>query len=406
MTTSATFFEQLGRGIEAAWSKANYDEHALPEIAQRALEANKPSDHVTPSQIIEHTLFHRDRGHGAPEANVDFGQPNISVFVAPRFYIEALFWLDGSTSIHQHSFSGAFHVLAGGSVHTRYELEGERRFNDSFRIGRLVPKEIELLRKGSVRRIVSGPALIHSLFHIDYPSVSIVVRTPNDPDSGVQFDYSYPGIAHDPFRPMTFPKLARRTFEMLRKSKNPQLHELAVRYLRTCEVREAYELLLRESRLPGGTWVFKVLDELGDTPYASALPTMRACLEEEIRLAKITAIRSEVTSAELRFTLGVLINSRDKATLYRLLSESFPGAQPKATFLGCLRQLAAAGIGFPADDSSIDLIDPLLDGATDEQVFAELITQFGDEAKAMRESIFETCAVLRAHPLLTSVLSG
>jgi hypothetical protein len=34
--------------------------------------------------------------------------------------IEALFWVDGTTSIHQHSFSGAFQVLAGKSIHSRY----------------------------------------------------------------------------------------------------------------------------------------------------------------------------------------------------------------------------------------------------------------------------------------------
>ncbi|MFN2514442.1 MAG: hypothetical protein ABR568_23900, partial [Pyrinomonadaceae bacterium] len=44
-----------------------------------------------------------------------FGNPPITLFAGPRFHIDVYYWLDGTTSIHQHSFTGAFQVLLGSS---------------------------------------------------------------------------------------------------------------------------------------------------------------------------------------------------------------------------------------------------------------------------------------------------
>jgi len=402
--TCETFFRELGRAVERDWAAQHFDERSLPEIAVRHLERAQPSRHVTPLEIARYALFERDRVVGAREADSEFGQPNLIVFAAERFYIEALFWLDGSTTVHQHGFSGAFHVLEGGSVHTRLEFTETQQLNSGFKVGHLTQKTIELLRKGDTRAIVSGRSMIHSLFHLDHPSVSIVIRTVVDPGAEVQYDYASPSIARDPFHKRPFAKLAGRTLQMLREIKTPDFKSLLTRFLRTCEVRDAFECLLTAVAKPDSEWVFDVLAELSDAPYASVLPQMKECLTEHLRVSAILGLRGEVTERESRLTLGLLVNSRDRETLYRLLKDAFPQSEPREKFLSALRTLASAGIGFPENDSSVELVGHLLDGKSDEGVVAELIKEFGPEAAEMRPAILESCAVLRKHPLLTALL--
>lgn len=55
------------------------------------------------------------RGH-----DQGFGQPAITLYSGERFLIEALCWHTGTPAIHHHAFSGAFRVMTGRSVHSRY----------------------------------------------------------------------------------------------------------------------------------------------------------------------------------------------------------------------------------------------------------------------------------------------
>src|SRR4029077_7499028 len=100
-----------------------------------------------------------------------FGQPPVTLFWNGRFQIDVLFWHTATTAIHQHAFCGAFAVLGGSSVHCRYEFTPRRKLNSRFLIGRAALREVELLEVGAMRRIARGAGLIHSLFHLETPSV-------------------------------------------------------------------------------------------------------------------------------------------------------------------------------------------------------------------------------------------
>jgi hypothetical protein len=66
-----------------------------------------------------------------------FGDPPITLYNAPRFHIDVYFWLEGTTAIHQHSFCGAFQVLMGSSIHSRYEFERAEAVNTFTEIGNI-----------------------------------------------------------------------------------------------------------------------------------------------------------------------------------------------------------------------------------------------------------------------------
>src|SRR4029453_1837766 len=124
----------------------NYDQRAFPGIAAEALEATPPFQHVSYPEVIDGLLF--DPRVAPQPSNLSFGQPPIVVFSQSRFYIEVLCWMDATTTIHQHAFSGAFHVLAGSSVHARYRFSANERINLHFLLGDLELDHCELLRAG------------------------------------------------------------------------------------------------------------------------------------------------------------------------------------------------------------------------------------------------------------------
>ncbi len=201
----------------------------------------RPSDHVQhdgPRSLGSCDVLPRDDGY---ERN--FGQPPIQAFQCPNFFIEVLFWMDATTAIHQHRFSGAFHVLDGSSIHTEYAFEQKRRYNDRLLVGDLAVKSVEYLEKGSVRPIRNGNGTIHALFHLDRPSISVVVRTGSSPLAGPQYSYVHPGIAYDPFYSNQSLFLRTRTIEVLRRSEHAEWKQVATQAVRNADSFEAFLLL-------------------------------------------------------------------------------------------------------------------------------------------------------------------
>ncbi len=191
-------FEKLGAVVESRWKARNYSEEAFPEVAASALsEADLPA-RVDPWEIIRwvHNAATIPEQH---DVDGRFGDPPITLFSGSRFYIDIYYWLDGTTTIHQHSFTGAFQVLLGSSIHSRYSFLEDQVINEHFSIGSLSLEEVQLLKVNDVRLIKAGRNFIHSLFHLDRPSATITIRTDHTPSAAVQYDYRYPHFALNPF---------------------------------------------------------------------------------------------------------------------------------------------------------------------------------------------------------------
>jgi hypothetical protein len=190
-----TFFQELGRTVLERWKLENFSLVKFPEIARAALDERPPAKKVKLPALMRDFLLAEDQPE---QTDSEFGEPEIVVYSHPRFYIQLLFWLDGTTAIHQHEFSGAFHVMHGSSIHAHYAFEKGQSVTPYLRVGNVRLKDIELLDTGRTVAIASGPQAIHSLFHLDSPSVTVVVRTQHDPGTGPQFNYLPPHIAFDP----------------------------------------------------------------------------------------------------------------------------------------------------------------------------------------------------------------
>jgi predicted metal-dependent enzyme (double-stranded beta helix superfamily) len=169
-------FRRLGELLEARWRQHDYDERVFPDLAAALLEEADELEKIGALDILR-WIGSQPALPAQQDAPSRFGDLAITFYDTPRFFVSALFWLDGTTAIHQHSFCGAFRVLAGGSLHTRYRFRVERAVNSRFRLGELDRGQVELLVPGSVRPIASGDRFIHSLFHLERPSVTVVIRT-------------------------------------------------------------------------------------------------------------------------------------------------------------------------------------------------------------------------------------
>src|SRR3954468_22324970 len=157
-------FEALGRTVLERWKRKNFSLVKFPEIARAAHDERPPAKRIDLPALVREFLLSDEQ---PPQTDSDFGEPELVAYSHPRFYIQLLFWTDGTTAIHQHEFSGAFHVMHGSSIHAHYEFEKVRPVTPHLRVGDLRMKKMELLETGRTVPIISGPQTIHSLFHLD-----------------------------------------------------------------------------------------------------------------------------------------------------------------------------------------------------------------------------------------------
>jgi hypothetical protein len=352
-------FEQLGTDVDAEWRRADYDQPAFPEIAARGLEKWRADQQVTPDDLVSWVVSEEN----LPPQQLDsrFGDPPVIVYRNDLFFIEALFWMDGSTAVHEHSFAGAFQVLHGSSLHTQYDFRLGRKVNWRLIAGQLELRAAERLQRGDVRAIHPGSRFIHALFHLDRPSVSLVVRTRySEPSTGIQYGYMKPhfGVPNDVRRDRTnrrsellrimFVRDRSRCLALLAQMLQRDDFEALFRYALTLHGldRDAARQLLDDARLRHG--------ELADMGLK--------VLEETERDALIKSRRRAIHNPEHRFFLAVLLNMPHKEAALRMVAQFF-GPQPVETVMRWLNELTADGrdgvsrLGVPLSPTTLNMIE-------------------------------------------------
>ena len=328
--------EEVGAKVEEAWRDIDYEPKAFPELAVAALSEARLSEKLTPDDIVDWVFTGQELPHQADPTGM-FGQPPVTVYRGRRFYIDTLFWVDGTTAVHQHAFSGAFCVLAGSSIETRFHFDLGRDIDGLFQIGKLQVVSTALLRPGDVRPIASGPRLIHSLFHLERPSSTVVIRTYRDAAAGPQFDYSRPGIGHDPF--FQDPTLDRtlHLVKMLRTVEHPRFEQLVGDLVARSDLHTAYRILRDCLSLQDRELVDRLVRRLRDVDLAESV---RQSFEQTRRLSFLHSRRGLVKDPELRFFLGVLLNAQRRTDVMDLVLAREPNVVPGRTIAGWLRRLS------------------------------------------------------------------
>ena len=416
-------FHELGLAILERWRQADFDAAAFPDLAAAALRERPPSETVEPIDVVR---WVHEAPALVPQADIDikFGQPPITVFSCEHFYIDVLFWVDGTTAIHQHRFAGAFHVMQGSSIHCEQRFTARRRYNEHLSIGTLDLLRVELLTKGDVHPIRPGREFVHSLFHLDRPSVSVVVRTRSDDFAGPQYSYSRAGLAFDPFTRSELTTRRIQTLELLREIDHPQFESLARASVRGADSFTAFQLL---------THLVKGIDD--PAKYAafldSILPahselvaTMGAYAKERRREEFLMTRRRIVQQAEHRFFLALLLNVPRRDSILQLVERAFSGQTPTQTVTRWVRELTRLDAvhawvaeetkvgGSPADRRILDvdvdemaaeLLDLLVEGVTEDEAVEALGKRVGTRKSG--DDLRTICASLR-NSVLRPLLAG
>jgi hypothetical protein len=390
---------EVGTKIQEAWQAVDHDPRQLPDIATRELRAADLPGRLTPDQIIDWALGEPTlpKQYNLPAT---FGQPPVTLFRSRRFYIESLFWLDASTSIHEHGFSGAFQVLAGSSIETRYSFEPQRTFDGHFVLGRLAVASTSLLRRGDVRSIASGPGrLVHALFHLERPSVTIVVRTNHDADAGPQLTYARPGIGFDPFyKEETFAR-GLEVVALLRNLDHADLEAKVGALVHRSDLHAAFRILGECQGHPDRAMLGRLVERLRDP---SAVDVFRAAFEELRRLKFLVSRRALVKETDLRFFLGVLLNVHRRQDVLALVRAYAPDGDPAARVAAWTRRLSttalklqAAGTPWIANVLGLPELDDALERA--------LAEELAGAPRAEDERAARFLAALRAIPALVAL---
>lgn len=309
---------ELAADVHRRWLAWQRDPSALPEAAMAALAERPISEHLDAKAICDFVA-------GAPQLPTqldpgsNFGDPPVTLYNDGVLAIDAYFWLTSSVAIHQHAFAGVFVVLEGSSVEAEYDFEVSKRYSHALVTGRLRRRALLVNRKGDVRPIAPGDRFIHSLFHLDYPSVSLVVRT-DLPAALPQLEYWPPsiGIQSGQGRPVL-----RRRIELLSMLGATQPDALAPFLRRAMADAPAHDVLpLLKAALP----LFKTrLDEFNallreaKSVHGEVLDAAVAAFKAEGHVESLTTLRAEATGPDARLFLGLLLCAETRADLLELL---------------------------------------------------------------------------------------
>jgi hypothetical protein len=401
------YFDRLGTLVQERWRSKHFDDACFTEVATEALRELSPAGAVDMAELVRWAVT---TDHFVAQKPVE-GAPYtpLCVYNHELFFIEVLFWLDGSPRIHEHRFSGAFHVLAGSSVHTRYDFEVHERVNARMLLGDLRLRDVEYLAAGDTRPIVAGPRLIHATFHLDRPSVSVRVITRVHYEAMPRYTYFKPTLAYAGYkegaREQTTCQL--ELLSLLREIGHPDhgrlLGELIARAdfettflalwgnLAHLEARAA-EAHLEQARRRHGTLV-------------DYLPPL---LDEDRRVATLTARRRSVRDPDHRFLLALLFNLPDRASILDFVRRRYEGdpADRIVMWLAELTRLPGAAaaepnaLGIHLNDVSLQVVRCLLDGCSFEGTKERLKENYPAAAvDGQEKELRQLCADLRQSTL-------
>jgi hypothetical protein len=379
--------EAMGRFVEDRWYRADHDEHAFPDIARQALDLHAPR-HLDPAKVTAWALATDDFPEQA-DVGSRFGEPSLTLYSGEGFQIDLLFWLDGTTSIHRHMFSGAFRLLLGSSLHSEFCFATQRRVNSRLQLGDLRLTRVELLEEGATRSILAGNGLIHSAFHLDRPSVTLVIRTREEPDTAPQYQYHRPGIALDEGAQGAAFRKRIQLLRMLQRLKHPAFADSMRTLLRRSNLETTVRLLLH-TELMGAEGMREELANQAPR-FRSDFDWLLPAFDHVQRTGALVTWRRVLDRLDLRFLLGLVLSSPGRKHIVRLVQQRH-GHDAVPRIVSCVRQVVEIQRQVSELPAIVDrnLGEP--DLATLERVLADGARESGDDASLER---FRESALLR-----------
>ena len=343
-TSAQTFFFRMGSQVNEMWRQKEYDETAFSSIALRAMQETPPSQQLSFWDAVKFA-FLQEPLPMQTDIEATFAQPPLTVYWQSDFRIELLFWVVGLPGIHQHAFSGAFHLLCGSSLHSRWVFEEREHLESRLLLGNIRSMEAELLRRGDTREITAGSNFIHATYHLDRPSVSVVIRTNQEYGHLPQYSYLPPSIA---FASREAGPEVRRRSQMLKMmalaGRQKELIEIVLHFLEVADPFSAFHAIFDSYLLlPNETDRSRILTG-GMRRHPRLVEAIKPALRFEERRERISKLRKRVTNSDLQFFLALLLNLPDRRSILDLVRARHRRANAVGLIMAWLRELSNLGL--------------------------------------------------------------
>lgn len=400
------YIKDIGERIEQSWIRQGYDERPFSDIVLDTLADYPPHLNLSVDDIIEWT-FGAPQDPKQPSPPKLFGEPPVLLFQSPRFYIEALFWRSGTTDIHQHAFSGVFAVLAGSSVHSHWNFETERMVNQRMLSGRLSLKSTETLRPGDMRPISAGNQLIHQLFHLELPSVTLVIRTYREPPHMPQYKYLSPGLAIDPFAEDPLQQRRLIFIEAMARGQIDGLSKYAEQWISGGDIESMYYLFSALSRRRIDPNLVDELYALARKQHGDIIDLFREVCDEMRRTRFVLGHRADVADKDARFLLALFMLMPDKENIFNMLRIEFPGTDPLEFIDQAMAKMPGKEIfGFDYSGAHRLIFRSLVEGVDEEGIMGRLSELYSRESlekqrQKLTERVREIARSELFHPLMS-----
>ncbi|MCA1590171.1 MAG: hypothetical protein LC734_07220, partial [Acidobacteria bacterium] len=266
----------------------------------------------------------------------------------------------------------------------------------------------ELLEIGAIQEIRAGRDYIHSLFHLDQPSVTIVVRTDQSPLSLPQFDYRKPSLAIDPFFEHSTTTKKMQCITAMFGARREETDEVVGRLLEETDFQTSVKILTTLHGHLGGSTIDKMFGlsqpaerfqkflDIVRRQHGKLAETLPAVFAHRQRTSELVRRRSYITDPEHRFFFALLLNADDRETVFSLIGQRYPDIDPIEKVLDWIddlsrTRLAGSAAGSNAlgiadfDELDLSLVENLLKGKNDEEIQEILTQDYGAERLAARE---------------------
>jgi hypothetical protein len=238
-------------------------------------------------------------------------------------------------------------------VHARYAFAARERINLHFLLGDLELADCELLAAGDTRPIHAGSALIHALFHLERPSISVVVRTRGEADAGPQYDYLPPHVALDTFEKNPIDAQRDQLLPVLLASDRELFDRIVDRSLAEADLptvfrvlRFVYERVMIRPFDLDAEYLARRADRARER-FGPRVDALLASIAASTRIRDLAARRAEVTDPDLRFFLALLLNLPTRAHIGRLIAQRYggdPDARVQRWLTALTRRLPGGGV--------------------------------------------------------------
>ncbi len=336
------YFQRLGDLIDQRWTALGRRPGLLAGVATEGLGEVPVPDTLTPEVILGLLAA----GTGLPgqcPSSDRFGQPPAVMYRSDNFQVQAMTWMEGTTAIHQHGFDGAFRVLRGSSLHVRYSFDGGETLADRhLAAGRLVMLDPEVLWAGDVRPIVAGPEFIHALFHLERPSVTIVVRNGSSDLTCPQYEYRLPGLGVDALDVDDRLRMRMRGLHSLYRLDRRQALAVAHDVVGGQDLWTAFRVCDEWAYTYGESSDLEALMEQLGRRHALLGELLGPMYGEEVRRTHLLARRGLMRESGHRLFLALVINLPDRRSIHHAMQQLFPGEDPNRLILRWVEELSSS----------------------------------------------------------------